>query len=365
MEISNNTPFEVIALPLEGPEARPVLMVVVKGTFDIQAGAPATVASEQIPVAYCDEFHDVMGTGSVKFESDIAPFKPRADIALVGKAYAPGGQPAQVVHVMLRVGHVKKTIRVFGDRHWRCAGRLLPEHPSDPKPFVTMDLVYERAFGGIDMEGGGYCAQNLVGRGFVSKKSKKVLDGAPLPNLEDPDNLIKSWKDRPKPVGFGFYGKAWMPRLGYLEAYNNQQKQKSASASPGDFSFNHHNGAHPDLQLDGYLKGDEEVELVNLTPEGKTRFQLPGIKLSCTVTKSLGLTTDLGATYGEDERLEGTEVKREFENPHQPPSATEKVELNLDTLCLIPDEQRLYLVWRGLCPIYNLSAAEVKILEIY
>jgi hypothetical protein len=156
MEIINDTPFEVEALPSKGPEDKTVLTIILKGTFDIRPGEPAQVASEQIPVAFGDEFYDEKNGGSVKFESDVAPFKPRADIALVGRAYAPTGKAVQATDVALRVGHVRKIIRVIGDRRWKHTSRLMPEHPTKPQPFTVMDLVYERAFGGIDMEGGGF-----------------------------------------------------------------------------------------------------------------------------------------------------------------------------------------------------------------
>jgi len=369
MEILNDTPFIIETLPSRGPEGKTVLTIVVKGTFDIRPGEPAGIASEQTPVFFGDEFYDEQGEGSVKFESDVAPFKPRADIALVGKAYAPRGRAVQALDVSLHVGRVGKTIRVIGDRHWVCSSRLLPEHPSKPQSFTSMDLVYERAFGGIDMEGGGFCKENLVGRGFFAKKSKKTLDGAPLPNLEDPANLVKSWKDHPKPVGFGFYGKAWMPRAGYLGAYNEKWRKERSPEPPDDFRLDYYNGAHPDLQVDGYLKGDEEVELVNLAPDGKTRFQLPGIKLSCAVTKSFELIAASGASAeGEDKDVEDLDkkyVEGAFDRDESPVPVAEDVNLNLDTLCLIPDEKRLYLVWRGQCPIMDLTALEVKRIEVW
>ena len=334
MKILNNTPFEVEALPLRGPEGRTVLTIIVKGTFDIHPGKEAEAASEQIPLAFGDEFYDEKNGGSIKFESDVAPFKPRADIILVGKAYAPHGEPVHVLDVSLRVGQVKKTIRVIGDRRWKCSTILFPEHFSIPQPFTVMDIVYERAFGGIDMEGGGYCKENLAGRGFFAKKSKKTLDGALLPNLEDPANPIKSWKDHPRPAGFGFCSKAWIPRADYIGTYDDKWRQERSPDPPEDFRFDYHNGAHPDLQVERYLNGDEEVELVNLTPDGTIRFQLPGIRVNCTVTKS-------------------------FEHTDK-----EQIPLNLDTLCLIPDEKRFYLVWRGLCTINDLSALEVKTINL-
>lgn len=343
MEILNKTPFEIATLPSRGPQGKTVLTVIVKGTFDMRYGEPAEVASEQIPVAFGDEFYDEKNGGGVKFESDVAPFKPRADIVLVGLAYAPGGRPVQILDVLLRVGRIKKIIRVFGDRHWKCPP-LLPIYPSDPQFFTVMDIVYERAFGGMDTRGGEYCRENLSGRGFFAKKPKKTLENALLPNLEDPANLIKSWKDHPKPVGFGFYGRAWMPRAGHIGTYDERWREERSPELPEDFRFDYHNGAHPDLQMEGYLKGDEEVELVNLTTDGTISFRLPGIRVNCNITKSL---LSVNESKSSDTSLVPEEMK-----------------LNLDTLCLIPDEKRFYLVWRGLCPLYDLSALEVKRIKI-
>jgi hypothetical protein len=398
MEILNNTPFPVTTLCYQGPVGKNSLTVIIKGTFEIRPGERAAVASEQIPVTYGDEFHDNLPGGSVKFESDIVPFKPRADIVLVGKAHAPNGRPVQGLDIMLWVGQIKKIIRVFGDRHWICPSKMMPERPSKPIPFTTMDLVYERAFGGIDMAGGGWCKENLIGVGFFAKKSKKILDGAPLPNLEDPRNLIKSWKDHPKPAGFGFYGKAWMPRAGYMGTYDEKWREEGSPEPPKDFRFDYFNGAHPDLQLEGYLKGDEEVELLNFVPEGKIRFWLPGISLTCEVAKSLEQIAESTSKSDDDEGedFEGPDVDYEFEEEDEEwfedvdmddefedegledfldadeemeeaketPTTTEHIDLNLDTLCLIPDEKRFYLVWRGLYPINDLSANEISTIEI-
>jgi hypothetical protein len=52
------------------------------------------------------------------------------------------------------------------------------------------------------------------------------------------------------------------------------------------------------------------------------------------------------------------------DEPEEPDIVSEEVKLNLDTLCLIPDEGRLYLVWRGLCPIDDLTAIEIATVEI-
>lgn len=347
MEIINNTPFEIETLPGKGPEGNTVLTIIVKGTFDIRPDEVVSVASEQIPVSYADELYDEDG-GSVRLEADIAPFKPRADIALVGKAYAPDGKPVESLDATLWVGNLSKTIRVFGDRHWDFGGRLMPAYVSDPEPFTVMDIVYERAFGGMDLKGGDWCKENPVGRGFFVKKLKETIDEAPLPNLETPNNLIKYWDDHPDPVGFGFCGKMWMPRSLHLGTYDEKWRKERSPDRPRDFSFDYYNAAHPDLQVEGYLQGDERVELINLTPDGRIRFQLPGIGLLGNVTKT--------SKYEEaDDSNSGQEVQDE---------TMEEVEFNLDTLCLIPDEERLFIIWRGLCPIKDLTTLEVKDVEI-
>ena len=357
MEIENATPFEVETLPFKGPEGAPVLTVIIKGTFDIIPDQPAKPSSEQVPVAYGDELYNEEDGGSVRFEADIAPFKPRADIALAGRAYAPHGQAVEWLDVSLRIGNLVKTITVVGDRRWKLGGRFSTPSATDPEPFTVMELVYERAFGGMDLTGGDWCKENPIGRGFFVKKSRETLDGAPLPNLEDPDNMIRSWDDHPKPVGYGFYGKMWAPRSGYLGTYDEKWRKERSPDPPEDFRFDFYNAAHPDLQVEGYLKGDETVELVNFTPEGRIRFQLSGIRLSIKVTKS-------GPAAGVPSTPTVTADTASASIDEESPAVIEEIHPNLDTLCFIPDEKRFYVLWRGLCPIKDLTAMEVRKVEI-
>ncbi len=344
MEIVNNTSFEVTAIPLPGQQNKPALTVIVKGTFEFGIDGTVTEAAEQIPVAFGDEFNDEEKGGSIKFESDVAPFKPKADIVLAGSAHAPGGKMVQALDVSLRVGKVRKVIRVFGDRHWNVVSSILKESPSVAQPFSSMELVYEKAFGGVDMNGGGYCKENLIGTGFYASKSKKAVKDLPLSNMEDPSNLIKKRKDCPMPAGFGFWGRAWEPRLGHLGTYDEKWRKERSPDMPDDFNFEFYNGAHPDLIVNGYLKGDEEVELKNLSPDGDVRFNLPGTTLRCEVTKYKGQDP---SEFSED----STDI--------------EEVKFNLDTLCLDPEEGRFFLVWRGVCPLQEMAATDVKQIQVW
>ncbi len=378
MKIVNETPFAVEALPFIGPEGGPALSVIVKGTFTIVPDGTAVAADEQLPFAFADvPLDEKRPDRGARFEADAVPFKPRADVVLVGSAHAPPGKAAKAMDVSLRVGKLHKVVRVFGDRKWSCGGRLLPAGHSEPKPFKRMDLTYARAFGGVDAVGGGYCRFNLAGRGYFAKKSKGGMDGALLPNLEDPKHLIKSWDSRPKPAGFGFWGRGWLPRLRYLGTYDERWRAERAPLPPEDFRFEFYNGAHPDLQVKGWLGGDEPVELIHLTPEPIVRFRLPGIAPVCAVVR-VGAAAPRTET-GPSRRDLGPEGQAPAAAPPPPPdddpaapneptpgsSAGERVALNLDTLVLLPDEMRFYQVWRGLFPLAELAPREVASVGVW
>lgn len=339
MKIENRTSFAVETLPVLNSEGGPVFLVVVKGTFLVGGDGAVTPAGEQIPVAHGDVVEGEGETAKVRFETDTAPFKPRADVFLLGKAHAPGGKPVRWLDAGLCVGNVKKVVRVFGDRTWISGeGKLSAPMFTEPDLFTEMDLVNEKAFGGIDTESGGVCPENPAGCGFYTRKSPKNIDGAKLPNIEDPGNPIRQWKDHPRPTGFGIVGKNCQPRFGYLGTYDERWQKERCPAPPADFRPDYYNAAHGDLQVPGYLKGDEDVLLLNLTPGGgEVRFRLPGVRPAVAVTRA-----DI-----------------EFLGWDAPPS-TGNLDMRLDTLCLLPGENRFFLVWRGSLPVRNLGALEIR-----
>lgn len=334
MLIENNTPFECFAMPGIGPSDRPVVTVVVKGTFDIQQEGPAAVSAQQEPIFFADQLQDPEKGGSTRFEDDIATLKPRCDVVIVGKALAPKGSGVQVLDVGFRLGKIQKIVRVFGDRHWQSGGLMGDVLASAPAPFAEMDLIYENAFGGMDLASGDFCAENPVGRGVISGKKKENWEDKALPNLEDPNNLIRSWKDRPRPVGLGFIGKGWTQRVRYLGTYDDKWRNDRYPERPLDFQFDFFNAAPLDQQVEGYLQGDELVELFHLTPQGRSSVELPGKKPVVSASRS----------------FEGSD----FEN----------VPMNLDTLCLMPAEERLYLVWRGLVAVEKIDEPDVARIKI-
>ncbi|NBC19039.1 MAG: DUF2169 domain-containing protein [Bacteroidetes bacterium] len=356
MVFDNDTPYECGFTFGPGPEHVPCVGIIVKATFTIptQRDATATLADEQQPLFEADEYYKGDVTGSVLFETDYVAYKPRADVVLVGHAY-PRGSQARVVDVMLRVGRLRKVIRVFGDREWLFPSRMVMVPViSDPEPFEKMPLIYERAFGGFDRKAGKWCAQNFIGRGFLGKKTKESVDGTKLPNLEDPQNLITSWNDEPAPVGFGYYHRNWQPRFRYggteqgldaLDLFGNLS----------DFQLAFNNAAHPDLQLPGYLQGDEEVELAHLTPDGARRFRLPGPSIDVAVHAA---PPSASASDEPSEASSASGEETAAPDPDAVPLETTPIDMHLDTLLLVPDEEHVCLVWRGTYPLPDVDTLD-------
>lgn len=340
MDIRNDTTFEDGLAIGMGPDRRPCLSVMVKGTFSIPERPSGAVepTEEQRPVATENEYYNGDITGSVRIEADNVPYKPRTDVVVVGSAYAPGRDPVRELDVSLSVGRrLRHVVRVFGDRQWVFPSRMAAvPRITDTAPFVEMPLVYERAFGGMDYKASAWCPFNFIGRGFIGRKSRESIDRTPLPNLEDPNDLIASWDDQPRPIGVGFYRQDWQPRAGYVGSEEGQEDANDEFGLPSDFQFDFYNGAHPRLQVQEYLQGDEQVELRHLTPDEYRQFSLPGIQPEVHIERYEG---------------PGADVSTATDAPGTRTTQTEQLPMNLDTFVLLPDDDEFYLVWRGRTPL--------------
>ncbi|WAM25728.1 DUF2169 family type VI secretion system accessory protein [Myxococcus sp. NMCA1] len=304
----------------------------VKAAFDLHGGA-LRVAAKQRPLVVADEYWSEPGQSSLKYASEVHLLKPHTDVVLIGEAHAPRGRPVDSCPISVRVGVLHKVLQVFGDRQW--ARGVVGPRISAPAPFVTLPLVYERAFGGTHRVEGSPPQvfaepRNPVGTGFKGKRSQWEMLGTKLPNLEDPVHLIQGPSSQPRPWGVGHVPPSWAPRLALAGTYDDAWQTTRAPYLPPDFKREFFQTASEGLRASGHLKGGELVELVNVSPEGALRFELPICEFAVTVAIS---------------------HKR-----HASP-------MQLETVQLEPGDRRLCMLWRGAVPC-DKQALKVSVAHI-
>src|SRR5437762_614166 len=234
-DVQNGTPFAFEALFLADEEGRPLLVPVVKATYEISPRG-LTLAKEQIPLNPAGESYGEPGESSYRYEPECAFVKLATDVVLVGSACAPRSRTAEML-VAFQLGPLKKGARVVGDRvFFKAMGTI---GMSRPMPFERIPLQWERAFGGWDRSDEHASKhevelRNPVGVGFRARKTR-FEDGVRCPNLEDPTRPFKGWGDRPAPIGFGFLSPNWQPRAGYAGTYDESWQKERAPLLPRDF----------------------------------------------------------------------------------------------------------------------------------
>src|SRR5262245_56965855 len=263
MDIVSASPFRVASLVWQARPGTWVLTVVCKATYRLEQGTCSLADSQEHPND--DDNHwDDDPRKSVYAPSDLAPFKSRADVLLVGNAFAPGSQPVRSLKVRLRVGDVDKTIAVHGDRCWTLDGRL-----REPAAFTRMSLRYERAAGGPD-------TLNPVGmRSDVTSESGELA----VPNLWPSDRAPQQRGEVIDPIAFGPIAPTWpgrRDRLGPL-ARSFVLRDLARAAMPPDIDPAFFGSAPCDQQL-AEIRSDEAIFLENLHPRvARFSARLPGV----------------------------------------------------------------------------------------
>jgi hypothetical protein len=323
-----------------------VFSVIVKRTYRIVPDGPAERAEVDLPLRMIDQYYDDGDPewSTVQYESELAPYKASTDVVVIGKVFAPRGVATEQLTVGVQVGERRKVLMVTGNRHCNYRKDALPEF-SDPEPFTEMEIRYDRAYGGRDEKSlpdlPFLYPRNYMGAGVVLRNVKEAVEGLPLPNIEDPSDLVSPehlfieepdrWHLQPLPQGFGWRQRTWYPRCALLGAYpafldpgtvtaeermgllpkNHIALAKQSRLRPMEAEFA--NGASLGMIFSS-LRGDEPVILGRLTADGLLKFTLPGD------TPAIGL--DLG-------------------------QGIKQLEPQLHTVTIRPDDREVDLIWRG------------------
>jgi uncharacterized protein YjbI with pentapeptide repeats len=319
MKTKNLTPFPFGTKVTSRRPPRPEMTLILRAAFLLEPGKPlalppGTKLMSQGPMTaevYREE--DEERAGELLYPGDFADYKPRAEVMLRGTCFTPEERPLTVCPVRFSVGGWSKILRVVGRRFWSDdrAGAVM----SEPMPFTSMPVDYAHAFGGPGH------APNPVGKGYRARE---------LPSVEHAGAIIRSRKDEPAPAGFGPLSPTWPQRTAKLgKEYGKSYRDERAPYYAADFDWTYFNAAPLDQQLEGYLRGDEELTFQNLHRTAQVfSTRLPGLRIRAFVKDDTGRFRE--------------------------------VRMNLDTVFADLDQGKLWLVWRGLDAIKTDDKKDVQ-----
>jgi hypothetical protein len=299
-------------------------IVAVKATFDIGPGGRLMLADEQLPPVLMPEYFGEPGRSSLRYDSDLLAMKPGTDVLVIAHAHAPHGRPAPTVPVSLRIERLHKELLVHGERLYESGWRNVTV--TRPRPFTTCPIRYEFAFGGCDLSDPDskqhrIDERNPIGRGFARRPAHvvgKLAHAVEYPRGEPAEV---------GPAGFGPLDSSWMPRRKLAGTYDARWEQTKKPLLPNDFDPAFALSAPTDQRTEKPLVGGERVELLNMTPDGVLRFELPRI--------SLAFTTRIGKRH-------------------------EQHDSRLTAVLVEPEERRLSLVWQS---VLRVRAPEADYLD--
>ncbi|WP_437999773.1 DUF2169 domain-containing protein [Sorangium sp. So ce185] len=315
MRVSSTCPLRVASLVWRPRPEAFALTVVCKATFALEPGrsrlAPAQEAPWEADVPWGDD-----PRASLWAASDLAPFKRRVDVLVVGHAHAPHGEPAASLVARLAIGAIDKRIEVHGQRAWTAGGQL-----TAAAPFDRASLRWERAARGRD-------GWNPVGIPANAAPDARGL--RPAPSLLPPGAELRGPAEPLPPAGFGPIAPSWPERAARLRrhAVTFGHDAWAERPLPEDIDPGYFNAAPPDQQLD-QLPAGERLVLAHLHPQHPE------------------LATVLEGVIPRASLLRGD-------------AAPQEMRLRCDTLWIDADRGICTLTWRGAVPLRH-AAEDVTV----
>jgi hypothetical protein len=304
MDVVSTCPLRVAAMPWQPREGAWSLAVVCKATFTLTPGE-SPLADEQDEPNEADTYWNDDESRSLHSATDLVPFKKRAEVLVIGHAYAPEGRPVTSLRARVVVGDVDKVVEVVCDRVWTIDGQLV-----EGSRFAKMPLHWERAAGGT---------ANPVG---VRADARPDARGRlVLPNLQPPGTFPARPGDFIEPIGFAPIAPTWPERWQRRQRVRPDwdHRRWEATPLPPELDPSFFNAAPRDQQLD-VIRPTERILLENLHPDH------PRL-----VTNLAGV-----APVAELARAEGS---------------PERFSLRCDTMVIDTDRGRCTLTWRAQIPI--------------
>jgi hypothetical protein len=277
----NRTPFAAIGFEQGHRNGSDMAVIAVRGSFYRQSDGRLHAAGAQDIVLVDQYAGDPQASPLVK-TADLVPFKPATDITVLATSYPPAeAKPHEGWLAGIRIEGYRYAVRVFGERKWQAAAGGL--RPGKPQRTHAVPIDYRLAWS--DMVVGDLPADpaphNPIG---VKRPPKQFIPKTESLSLAQIEGLKEDYSDpfaTRQPQGFGPLPPFWRDRQQFAGTYDDAWLKLRHPVLPEDFDYRFYQCAHPRLICDGYLNGDEEIELYHLYPNVESlQFRLPGVSLA-------------------------------------------------------------------------------------
>ena len=230
----------------------PRLIGLLKRTYDVDMEGYCSLADEQEVVFDGAEAHGESVSGLIPppwTDEDTLAFRKATDVVVQGSAQTYGAPAKEVVVEVAGPQHLRRALRVTGDRFIE-VGPNGGTRISEPEPFETMPITYDRAFGGLDQAAldrfgdieldvlalvapellptavsRWHYPRNPCGTGYLAHRDSG-LGGVRVPNVSFAHESfsaetfqgrgVLNWTDAPFPAGMDWFRGDWFPRCAYL-----------------------------------------------------------------------------------------------------------------------------------------------------
>lgn len=276
----NDTPFAAIGFGQTHRDRTDMAVICVRGSYIIDAyGALKPADVQKIELA--DVYESDANRSLLVRVGDLIPFKPQADVTVLGTAYPPGGRAAESWDVSVAITDHHVALTAHGPRAWEPALNLF--RPTwklgRSRPAASVPLDYRHAAGGrfIGDPEGGCDPRNPIGPGILHAEFSRIGQPLRAPQIDSSRVPVAEPFATPQPQGFGPVPPSWLWRECFCGTRDEAWQRQEMPYLPADFDYRFYQTAHPDLVLP-HLSGDERIHLARMVPGGgKLVIDLPGL----------------------------------------------------------------------------------------
>ncbi|OCR25102.1 hypothetical protein AFK24_09955 [Pseudomonas syringae] len=237
--------------------------------------------------------------------------KSRGTFAVQGSAYAANVTQQDGMAVRVRMGELDKILHVHPPRQWHKG--LLGWSPLPSGVLTVLPLELGLAYGGAGSQ------DNPDGIGYVLDAGQ--ADGLALPQIESPATPLRAPGERAPVASFLPLAPQSSERRAFLGTCDEAWKKLRAPFVPMDTDPRWFDEVAQDQCQQGYWSGHENWLAQGMHPtQAQVAGRLPGLRLRLFVQRHALGPTDAGVI--------------------------EETALDLDTVWLFPDEERLLLLYR-------------------